>query len=268
VVCVEALALLLVVLTGQIAFDSGGTVRVVGPEGARVLPTRGDASWPAWSGDGRRIAFTSVVRRGIFVMNADGSGLRRVTRTTTLDVQPTWSPDGRRIAFARVVPGWREEIFVVGLDGRGLRRLTRNRGQDLEPDWAPNGRRIVWAFTSTRERGAQPVIHTMNPDGGAKRRVGPGSAPEWSPDGRRFAYSVNGEIFTSEASGRGRVEVTFSPSVADVRPEWSPDGTRIAYLGSAGSPREQLRLFVVDAGGGEPTLVSPLAPVGSVSWGR
>jgi TolB protein len=266
---VEALALLLVALTGQIAFGSGDRVHVVAPDGSgeRILRTRGDASWPAWSRDGRRVAFTSVGRRGIFVMNADGSGLRRVTTTKSLDLQPTWSPDGRRIAFARFVPGFREEIFVVGVNGRGLRRLTRNRGQDLEPDWSPNGKRIAWAFTSTRTVGATPAIHTTNPDGRFKRRVTDGSAPDWSPDGRRFAYSVNGEIFTGEVSGRGRVEVTFSLGAADVRPEWSPDGTHIAFLSSRGSPREELRLFRIEAGGGDPTLVSPVVPVSSASWG-
>jgi TolB protein len=260
--------LLLAAVTGQIAFDSGGQVHVLSAAETRVLPTQGDASWPAWSRDGSRIAFTSVGRRGIFVVNADGTGLRRVTRTATLDVQPTWSPDGRRLAFARVVPGFREEIFVVGLDGRGLRRLTRNRGQDLEPDWAPNGKRIAWAFTTTRVRFGSPVVHTMNPDGSAKRRVGPGSAPDWSPDGRRFALSIGSEIYTSDVTGRGRVEVTFEPGLPHVRPEWSPDGTQIAFLGTNRSAREQLRLFVVPSTGGEPALVSPLAPVGSASWTR
>jgi Tol biopolymer transport system component len=253
----------------EIAFEVLGRIHAMAPDGSgdRVLATGGDGYWPAWSRDGRRLAFTSVDRRGIFVVNADGSGLRRVTRTTTLDVQPTWSPDGRRLAFARFVSGWRSEIFVVGVDGRGLRRLTRNRGQDLEPDWAPNGKRIAWTFTSTRVRAAQPAIHTMNPDGSAKRRVTTGAAPDWSPDGRRFAYAVNGEIFTCEVGGcRGRVEVTFSLSVGEHRPRWSPDGSRIAFLSPAGDAREQPRVFTVAAGGGEQTLLSPLTPAGAPSW--
>lgn len=254
---------------GEIVFEHGGRLVAVASEGAedRVLPIAADASWPAWSPDGRRLAFASVRRGGIFVVNADGGGLRRVTRSPTLDLQPAWSPDGRRVAFARLVPGWREEIFVAGLDGRGARRLTSNRGQDLEPDWAPNGRRIAWAFTSTQSRRAHPATHTMSPDGARKRRVGPGASPDWSPDGRRFALAIAGEIFTSEVTGRGRVEVTFSPA-ADTRPEWSPDGARIAFLSTAGSPRERPRVFTVLAGGGGETLVSAREPAGAPSWRR
>jgi Tol biopolymer transport system component len=252
-----------------IAFSVADRVHVVSPDGStdRVVPTGGDATWPAWSRDHRRLAFTSVRRGGIFVVNADGTGLRRVTRSPTLDLQPAWSPDGRRIAFARTVPGFREEIFAIGVDGRGLRRLTSNRGQDLEPDWAPNGKRIAWAFTSTRTRAAQPEIHTMNPDGRLKRRVDFGSAPAWSPDGRRFAYSTGGEIFTCEVGGcRGTVEVTFSPGVADARPAWSPDGTRIAFLSTQGDPQERTRVFTVAATGGEQTLLSTLVPAGPPAW--
>jgi Tol biopolymer transport system component len=253
---------------GTIAFEVVGRLHAVSPDGSghHLLRTGGDASWPAWSPGGRRLAFTSVDRRGIFVVNANGTGLRRVTRTTTLDVQPAWSPDGRRLAFARFVSGWRSEIFVVGVDGLGLRRVTRNRGQDLEPDWAPNGKRIAWAFTSTRERGAAPRIHTMNPNGTAKRSVTDGAAPRWSPNGRRFAYALAGDVWTSDVDGFDRVIVRRTPDSAETRPVWSPDGTRLAFLSTAGSPTEELRLFEVEAAGGEPALVSPLAPVGSASW--
>ena len=257
---------------GEIAFEVQGRIHVVRADGSgdRVLPTGADASWPAWSRDGRRLAFTSVLRGGIFVVNADGSGLRRVTRSPTLDVQSTWSPDGRRLAFARTVSGFREEIFVVGLDGRGLRRLTSNRGQDLEPDWAPNGKRIAWAFTSTATPGAGPTIHTMNPDGRLKRRVDSGSSPDWSPDGQRFAYALAGELFTCEVGGcRGTIEVTFTPGVPESRPEWSPDGTRLAFLSPRGDPRERNRVFTAPAvQTGEQTLLSPLVPAGAPSWRR
>lgn len=223
--------------------------------------------WPAWSPDGSQLAFASVRRDGLWVMRADGSGLRRVTRSPTIDLQPTWSPDGRRLAFARTVPGYGTEIFVVGVDGRGLRRLTFNRGQDAEPDWAPNGRRLAWSFTAARSR-VRSGIHTMAADGSLKRFRGEGIAPDWSPDGRSFAFAHEGELWTSAVDGTGRRPLSVAPG-ADARPEWSPDGRRLAFLSSQGSPTGRYRLWEVAADGGERR---PFVPgregVSAVSWAQ
>ncbi|OFW72281.1 MAG: hypothetical protein A2Y55_13720 [Actinobacteria bacterium RBG_16_68_12] len=90
-----------------------------------------------WSPDGRKIAF--VGSRGefpnyideMYMMNADGSGLRRLTRNAD-DSDPTWSPDGSWIAFVR--GGSSGSIYVISSDGRGLRRLTRGK-YDSSPAW-------------------------------------------------------------------------------------------------------------------------------------
>src|SRR5437773_823208 len=102
------------------------------------------------SGDESKIAFvrTSGTEAGdVYVMNADGSGQRRLTRDWANDVLPDWSPDGRRIAFVSKRDG-NSEVYVMNADGSGERRLTRNTADDAEPAWSPDGRTIV--FESNR----------------------------------------------------------------------------------------------------------------------
>jgi Tol biopolymer transport system component len=195
---------------GPIAFASDDALWRLDEGVEQRLPNGEGGGWPAWSPDGSRIAFASVRRKGIWVMNADGTSLRRVTTSPTIDVEPTWSPDGRRLAFVRNVPGYKTEIFVVGVDGKGLRRLTSNRGEDFEPDWAPNGKRIAWSFVAARA-GIPSGIFTMNPDASSKRIRGQGVAPDWSPDGRRFVFVLRGELWTEAVAGTDRRRLPVAP---------------------------------------------------------
>ncbi len=95
--------------------------------------------FPALSPDGTRIAFVSN-RDGngeIYVIDADGKNLRRVTKDEGEDSNPTWSPDGEWIAFASNRDG-DLEIYVVRPDGKGLLQLTDNPTHDSEPAWSPS----------------------------------------------------------------------------------------------------------------------------------
>ena len=111
------------------AFDGGGVRRLTFTKGDDGV--LGDDGMPDYSPDGKRIVFTSNRDRQaeIYVMNADGSGQRRLTRKPADDFSPRFSPDGREIAFT-ALPG---TVLVVGADGKGLHRLTA--GSD--PDWKP-----------------------------------------------------------------------------------------------------------------------------------
>jgi hypothetical protein len=86
-----------------------------------------------WSPDGQKIVLTNHSgvgeNREIFIVNVDGTGLRRLT----LGGDPTWSPDGRQIAFTRFEPG--QHLYVINADGSGERLVLGGRWRVFDPDW-------------------------------------------------------------------------------------------------------------------------------------
>src|SRR5215204_3542268 len=140
---------------------------------------------PAWSPDGRRIAFYSE-RDGnaeIYVMNADGTGVTRLTNTRADEGYPAWSPDGRTISFDSDRDG-NFDVFAMNVDGTNVRPLTRHPGRDVSASWSPDGRAIV--FMSDREgRGFDAYRAAPDPAAPAIRltRTGTSWFPVFSPDG-------------------------------------------------------------------------------------
>ena len=211
--------------------------------------TRDPASddYPTWSPDGRRIAFlrgrlhsNRVPGLGVhrwylyhlYVVNADGSGLRRLTLNPTGTYQLVWSPDGRTIYFGR---------YLVRTDGSGARRLPYI---PLTAVWSPDGRRIAFRgdLRNPLLRQIDPgyynsEIYVMNADGSGLRRLTHNAAydaePAWSPDGRKIAFrstrNGNREIYVMNADGSGKRNLTRHPA-QDSSPSWSPDGRRIAFV--------------------------------------
>jgi Tol biopolymer transport system component len=147
-----------------------------------ALPAAGATNAPTG-----RIAFSmgSPTHEDIYAVNADGSGLVRLTDDPAADFDPSWSPDGRRIAY-RHEDEQSGQIYVMNADGSQQRNLTRRRGLDYSPAWSPDGRRI--AFGSVRA--GKATIWVMRPDGSGRRRLSGvyGEYPAWSPDGRKIAF--------------------------------------------------------------------------------
>jgi TolB protein len=157
-------------------------VAAVAVVAARLL-VRSQGDWkdgsPAWSPDGTRIAFYSE-RDGnaeIYVMHADGTGVRRLTRTSADEGYPAWSPDGRTISFDSDRDG-NFDVFAMNADGSNVRPLTRHAARDVSAAWAPDGSSIV--FMSDREGGGFDIYRAAaDPSATAARITRTGSA--WFP---------------------------------------------------------------------------------------
>jgi len=116
----------------------------------RLTQVEGDDTYPFWSPDGKKIAFTSY-RDGnaeIYVMKADGSQQTRLTNNPARDDNARWSPDGRKIGFGSKRDG-NYEVYVMNADGSDQTNLTRHPADDVDPSWSPDGRKI--AFASKRD---------------------------------------------------------------------------------------------------------------------
>ena len=218
---------------------------------------------PAWSPDGRLVAFASS-REGpsrLFTMAPDGTGLRRLTATAADDAGPAWSPDGTRIVFQR---GDQGRLFVVPAGGGDARRVTRDLQAESDPAWSPDGR---WIAYSRRASGTEVrEIWVVRPDGSGRRQVTKLGAvsvsPSWSPDGTRLAFAANrGGLFEIYAIGLDGSGVRSLARAEDdaIEPAWSPDGSRIAF--SRGGA-----IVTVDLDGAEAVLTDEANNDSSPAW--
>jgi Tol biopolymer transport system component len=254
-----------------------GQIHAMGADGSgdRTLTTEGENFDPAWSPDGTQIAFSGT-RGGepdLFVMQADGTGIRQLTDDPASDWGPAWSPDGTAIAFNSNRSGT-FDLYRIAPDGGDPAALTDGPADDYNPAWAPDGTRI--AFTSNRSGDyGLWLVGTAGTDEPRQVATGEGNAymPSWSPDGARLAFTSNRtgdfEVFVGAATGGEPQNLSRNPGTDDgwAGPAWSPDGSVILYPSQGSVPYWQ-NPFVRQGFGAAGILVASAVLAGIVTFAR
>ncbi|MDX2036357.1 MAG: LpqB family beta-propeller domain-containing protein [Isosphaeraceae bacterium] len=197
---------------------------------------------PAWSPDGKRLAFARQEEGGSrirqYVREADGS-LRRLTKRGEPEYDAVFAPDGKSLMIVTVKLSGTQgnlDLSTVSAEGGETTAIDVDGGKLAHqewPAWSPDGSRI--AFSSTHEGNQE--IYTSKPDGSDRVRVtrstGIDAHPCWTPDGKRILFATDRwgglEIASAEPDGTNVVRLTKSPGLDDY-PAVSPDGKRVAFV--------------------------------------
>jgi TolB protein len=287
---------------GQIAFRrylgpdrTKGTIFIANPDGTgeRQLtsaPGKAGDDYPDVSPDGRFVAFQRCVPKncGVYVVNVDGSGLRRVDDgcnalppKCTDNSYPAISPDGKQIAFARLFGSFKHGqpahvgIYRMRVDGSHIRKVSlppTRAAEDGDPQWSPDGKRILFVrhqFAGKHE--GQQAIFTIRANGTGRKRVTPyklvaGDGPDWSPDGTQILFRspetedfLNSDIWTIHPDGSGLRQVSHAGEGVKVySASFSPDGTHITLGMSGVDDQADVYTIGVDGTGLTPVTRTPL----------
>jgi len=228
----------------------------------------------------KKIVFTSS-RNGnpeLYSVNADGTGLVRLTFNLANDDEAAWSPDGQHIAFTSDRDGQRD-LYVMAADGGDVVRITKSNWKS-KPAWSPNGDLIAYETLSN----GSSDIWVVAKDGGNPALLfsSPGydADASWSPDGTRlalasdwFAYDFGTDLFLVNANGTGFQALTDG-DIFDNRtfryPSWSPDGAKIAMmlLWEVGRDEYVTELGVISLDGTGLTSLASASRIAVVTWSK
>jgi Tol biopolymer transport system component len=230
----------------RVVFTIDGQIWVMNADGSAQRQLTSQAGFvnqqPSWSPDGRRIVFSHCAVLSGFtlfcdldVMNADGSGLKKLLGGNWIDQVPEYSPNGHRIAFASDRGGYISAVWVMNASGGGVKRLTDPNLEAGNPDWSPDGARIVFGTNCCRPRSQ---VWVMNADGSSPHPLthmpprGDAPAASYSPDGQKIVLLTNlnqlvhptlccWDLYQMNADG-SHLHLITTQDAGVTSPDWGP----------------------------------------------
>ncbi len=197
-----------------------------------LLRSREPLMSPAWSPDGRKLAYVSFEKRraSIYIQDLYSQSRSLVASYPGINGAPEWSPDGRKLALVLSKDG-QPDIYILDIGTRQLTRVTSDRSIDTEPSWAPDGRSLV--FTS--ERGGKPQIYRVDLATGNTQRVtwegDMNLAASMSPDGKSVVMvsRVQGQYRIARQDLESSAVYVLTQTSLDESPSVAPNGSMIIY---------------------------------------
>lgn len=228
-------------------------------ETKRLTNNPGHDSFPTYSPDGTQIIFSSDVEKentDVYLMNADGSNVRKITDAPGWDACPpnSWSADGTQVLLLSD-RGGNENIYLMNIEPFAPRRVASKieSAEQIDPSYSPAGDQVVYQLPN------EIRIFDMNSQ--TDKLVfgtSAGGNPTFSPDGGKILFQErideNTEICSVSIDGSGFINITQSPS-RDMTPEYSPDGTRIAFAANRASGTTTFEIYVMNSDGSKPRLI-------------
>jgi TolB protein len=220
---------------------------------------------PWFAPDGRRIVFLwdDYKRAGLGVINADGTGMRRIVSGSYDEgfQSPSWTADGKSIVYTRYQgTDPPTHVYIVSANGGTQRQLTSGDVQDFNPIVSPVTGKIAFFSYPPGNEGDEML---MNTDGSGATPLHHFYADDFSPDGSRFIFERDHDIYASALDGSGFVKLAGLPK-RDTSPVWSPDGKKFIFTNEAAHD-----IFIANAdGSGVKNLTRAPGFEHQASWGK